>query len=745
MDRPLLLLLLICSGFSMAVPARSQLRFAGDSPLNDSAYVSGRIKTISDEDLFASLRPAGSRFLGMRKSLESGDTLKAYREWGKYWLAKKQPRYVTRSVGYLLDTEMLTAYEYLRRAARADAGERETTLVLADGILRNRIRTWGTKEVDFGRTVDFDRALGRSGKYGFHYWWWARPLTSAFVLKNDPHYAAKFDELFARWYEQRNAVGRTIPDLDVVYYELGLSARSRVFLEQYLLPYERRDPRFHETMLKTLLGAGRWLYALEDKEGYRPGNWQIHGAYTLIQLGLSFPELAESAAWLAMGVHRLKEHMLEDFFPDGGHSERAPRNYTFATYLVYRNTLYLLTEHAREKEFAGSIKGTMGKTLEWLITMVTPTGDVPAINDSHRGRIPVEVMQDGADLFERPEVNAVLQNLLQVSRPGSKAGTLPAFTSRNMPASGFAVMRSDWTREALYLTVNYGPYAGNHTHNDLLSFELYAYGVPLAVDAGIGATYDDPLHESWYRSSRAHNMVVVNGKNIEREGVRGEDVRWATTESVEYFAASHGGYASTGIHQRRAILFVKPDFWVVADDVEGAGPTDTLSWYLHTPSRMLPYRGGFQSTGSPGLTILPAQTGLRTGIGQGWAASVSDPLPGRTELISWVRFDQTGKKDSVCRFTLLLAPFRSGALKFGVQGLSDGRVIVSGPTYSDELRFGPSTDSTGLLQTDGAALWIRKRPGRFRFAVIEGTYLRYAGKEVWRSEARTSYEGEFGQ
>lgn len=743
MQRPSLVPSILWAVTLAVLPALGQLRFAEGSPLNDSAYVADRIKTISDADLFRSLNIGGRAFVAMRRSLASGDTAGAYREWGRYWRAKKQPHFVTRSVGFLLDTEMLTAYDTLRRAATVHPEERETTLVLAAGLLRNRIRTWGMNEVDFGPAVDFNRELGKSGKYGFHYWWWARPLASAFVLEKDARYAAKFDELFSRWYAQRNAISRTIPDLDVVYYELGLSARTRVFLEQYLLPYDRRDPRFQEMMLKTLLGTGRWLYALEDLEGYRPGNWQMHGAYTLLQLGLSFPEMAESASWMAMGIRRLKEHLLEDFTADGGHSERAPRNYTFATYLIYRNALFMLTEHAKEKEFAGLIRANAGRTLEWLITMVTPTGDVPAINDSHRGRIPVEVMQDGARLFERPEVDAVLQSLLRVSPGSGGTGALPSFTSRNMPASGFAVMRSDWTRDAGYLCVNYGPYAGNHSHYDLLSFEIYACGIPLAVDAGIGETYDDPLYESWYRSSRAHNMVVVNGENLERKDARGHDVLWATTPTVDYFAASHDGYAFKGIHQRRAFLYVKPDYWVIMDEVEGAQPTDTLSWYLHTPSRMLPYRGGFQSTGSPGWTVLPAQTGLRTGVGQGWAASVSSPLPGRVEMIPWVRFDQPGSKDSACRFTVLLVPFRSGPLNSAVQGFPDGHVVVTGLPYSDELRFGPVADTGAVIQTDGAALWMRKLPGRMRFAVVEGTYLRYAGKEVWRSETRTSFEGEF--
>jgi hypothetical protein len=29
--------------------------------------------------------------------------------------------------------------------------------------------------------------------------------------------------------------------------------------------------------------------------------------------------------------------------------------------------------------------------------------------------------------------------------------------------------------------------------------------------------------------------------------------------------------------------------------------------------------------------------------------------------------------------------------------------------------------------------------------VVEGTFLRYAGKDVWASPERVSHEGEFGQ
>ncbi|MBF8247587.1 MAG: Hepar II III N domain-containing protein, partial [Bacteroidetes bacterium] len=265
----------------------------------------------------------------------------------------------------------------------------------------------------------------------------------------------------------------SIPDFDVVYYELGLGVRNRTFIEYYTLPYSRRSWRTHQKMLKTMLGAARWLYELEQWEGYRSGNWQIHGSYMLTQIALTFPEFRESQSWLQLGLQRLKEHLEQDFFEDGGHSERAPRNYTQATYVAYRNLYYLLKEHHLENNFADEIRRRMSRTIDWWITMLAPTGEVPAINDSHRGLFPVFLLQDAATFYEKPEVYGVLKSLFGLSVPVAQP-ILPSYTSRNMAASGFTVMRTDWSRDALTMTINYGKWNGSHTHQDMLDFEVYA-------------------------------------------------------------------------------------------------------------------------------------------------------------------------------------------------------------------------------------------------------------------------------
>ena len=736
------LLILAVASLDFTCVTFSQHSFSDSSHLKDPAYVRENIREISDSNLWNSIDLSRPGLERIRRQALDGKFEEAARSWASYWQSKRQAVYVTETQQLLLDTDMLTDVESFRASMSRSQVDRDTIFARAGMILRNAIRTWGDTVLQFGEKVDFNRETGQSGKYGFHYWYWCRPLLMAWLLSGDDRYPAKFENLFNTWYEQRNSITHWFPDLDVVYYELGLGVRNRTFIEFYLQRQKSWSLQTHTRMLKTILAAGRWLYELERWEGYRPGNWQIHGSYMLSQIAMVFPEFRESHEWLRMGLLRMSQHLDQDFFADGGHSERCPRNYSLATYLSFRNLAYLLDAYGINRDLSLRIRASMGKTIDWWLAMLTPTGEVPAINDSHRGLFPTRILKDGSRIFDKPDVNGILQHLLH--EPVGANAPLPPFISRHMPASGFSIMRSDWTPQALYLSVNYGPAAGFHTHFDLLDVELYAYGKPLAVDAGLGLTYDDPLYEPWYRSSRSHNMVVVNDSNIARDNNQGENVHWGSTGSLDYFSGEHHGYARFGVRERRQIAFVKPSYWFMLDDLECNRSGDTLSWYFHSPTPLQPSGDGFVSATAPGIAVMPVGRQFPSRTGSGWAASTSVLIPGKTELIPWIRFDQIGSRDSTCQFAVLLSPFRASDHKQLAQRISSRHFSVTSDERTDHLYFAGGKFTDGTVETDAQFVLISLNSrGSAGYSLIEGTYLRYGGKPLWSAAKQGTAEGIF--
>ncbi|MCK5572519.1 MAG: hypothetical protein KAJ12_07145, partial [Bacteroidetes bacterium] len=303
----------ILFAFHVSVAQFAEEDSAATSRLEDTLYVNSQIRDISDADLFDALDLDRPDLGAVKEAVRAEDFAEAYRAWQAHWGAREKPGYLQQTQQLLIDTEMLTGYDAFRSYVEAYPDERELIMSRAADIMNNRIRTWGDSEVSFGEAVDFDMELMDSEKYGFHYWGWSRPLTMAYLLTGDSSYLAKFEELFNGWHEQRNTIRNPFRDRDVVYYELGLGIRNRMFIEYYLLPHRERLPETDGHILKTILGAARWLYELEEWEGYRPGNWQIHGSYMLVQTALTFDGFKESDEWLRLGLQRLQEHLEMDF------------------------------------------------------------------------------------------------------------------------------------------------------------------------------------------------------------------------------------------------------------------------------------------------------------------------------------------------------------------------------------------------------------------------------------------------
>ncbi len=224
------------------------------------------------------------------------------------------------------------------------------------------------------------------------------------------------------------------------------------------------------------------------------------------------------------------------------------------------------------------------------IELAMPDGRLPAFNDSNT-----------ATAFGNAsyEIAFARWNDPRLALPvtGTKRQTLEAMVSgvedlpplsprpapsQNFPISGYAVLRAGDGSSVTYLCLKYGPHGGGHGHPDKNSFVLYGGGRVLAGDPGT-ANYGVPIQLGWYKTTLAHNTLVVDETN-----------QRPSTGSCLAFTGSGDGYSAAltdageaaipGVTFRRAAFLIGTDLVVFLDMVHTADKQPRLLDIAYHPS-----------------------------------------------------------------------------------------------------------------------------------------------------------------
>ena len=123
-----------------------------------------------------------------------------------------------------------------------------------------------------------------------------------------------------------------------------------------------------------------------------------------------------------------------------------------------------------------------------------------------------------------------------------------------------------------------------HGHADALSFTMSVGGCPIFVDPGTYTYYPKPNWRSWFRSTQAHNTVMVDERD---QSVQGGSMLWtqkaATTVKqwtggdTPVLMAAHDGYAPL-VHSRTLKLENRK---LYISDLFSGGGAETLEWNFH--------------------------------------------------------------------------------------------------------------------------------------------------------------------
>jgi hypothetical protein len=326
---------------------------------------------------------------------------------------------------------------------------------------------------------------------------------------------------------------------------------------------------------------------------------------TLSYAALVYPEFRESESWLERGRKTMVQHIEKDIFDDGGYVERTP-SYAEYMFTVFYRYMMMFEYFRNDSSLKDKYLARLEKYIEFFVLTNTPVGVNTPFNDAGRGRGLVRVFKEMADFFNRGDFVGAVRHEFSAEAIASMPikVTPPATTSVDFPHSQFVVMRDSWKPESYFLILNYGEWQ-NHSHYDHLDFEIYANGIPIALDAALGKLgYLDSLHLSWYKHPLSHNMVTINQAVPEKMNIRGYDKVWSPMAQTDVFAATHDGYLKyQKAKHRRHIVFAKGHYWLIIDEVATTGRNQDMEFNFHTPSVMNELPDGFISRGEKGFVI----------------------------------------------------------------------------------------------------------------------------------------------
>lgn len=315
-----------------------------------------------------------------------------------------------------------------------------------------------------------------------------------------------------------------------------------------------------------------------------------------------FPEFRDAERWREVAVRTLIAESEAQVCGDGVHFEQSTcyHRYSVDTYLHF-----LLLAERNGIEIPEHVRDRMRQMVEFLLSIRQSDGTIPAIGDDDGGTLLPLTDRSTADsrgmfavaaaIFNRrdfvwasdgltPEVfwlmgpdGGCIFDRISPAPPANDA-------SRVFPSGGYAVMRSGWDPESHQAIVDIGPIgcpvSGAHGHADLLSIQCSIFGEPCLVDAGTCSYTGEPQWRDFFRSTAAHSTVMVDGvSQAEPEGPFGwrrqPRVRlreWHSTPEFDFLDAEHDGYLTLEdpvVHRRR-VIFVKPGYWILVDDLSGA-------------------------------------------------------------------------------------------------------------------------------------------------------------------------------
>lgn len=445
---------------------------------------------------------------------------------------------------------------------------------------------WGQLNVNNGHGLDDVRPLWELNRHqhfttlGRAYWWtgdekYARGLIrqlKGWLTQNPP-------ELGINW--QSN--------LEIAIRSISWSCALHFFLHS--------DELDDDTLFDWIRAFIHSAYHLNHHISYSRhcmrNNHFIGDAAGLALIAQIFPELTHAKAWRKKALKILYSELFKQVYEDGVNWEQTAGYHSFVLYLYL---LVIRMEGLNSRDVPAPVWSRFEKMFDFLLWKCKPDGSMPMIGDSDDAKaiwLGNETSKDlrpslstGAVLFDRGDYKYVAGQLSEetiwllglgvIDHWEKMLAKAPGQASKVFSKGGYYMARSGWDRGSNYILLKNGPHSTFHAHADQLHMEFAAFGKDLLIDPGTFIYNGDTKWRNFFRSTRAHNTVSIDGlsqsdpyrsfrwlseaKPLGLEAFEGNRVQWIT--------GGHMGYRrlKDPVTHRRGVLFAKGEYAIVFDE-----------------------------------------------------------------------------------------------------------------------------------------------------------------------------------
>ena len=322
-------------------------------------------------------------------------------------------------------------------------------------------------------------------------------LGNAYRKSGDEKYARRASEIVSSWIEQVEC-----PEKGNIPCYRTLETGQRLWNSwPYFIHVFTNSSAFSDE-LWTKIFISIWEQADHLRRSFANRNWLITELRGILSTAVLYPFFKDAQLWYDHAVKRFISELSVQVYPDGVATDRS---FSYQEHVIDGFCFAIDLLKLYGKDVPEELRTGVLKMCKMYCLMSRPDFMLPEPNDCHPTCC-IDMAKRGLKYFPN-------DSELKYFVSERKEGNAPAGTSQLLPYSGFAALRSDWTKDGMWLFMDGGGAnynSGWHVHESCLSIEMYAYGTPMLTDPGF-FHYDTSKMREYILATRSHNTGLVDG------------------------------------------------------------------------------------------------------------------------------------------------------------------------------------------------------------------------------------------